>query len=187
MDQTINANISFICVKMCCNPAFLILFYPPHLLLFLLYSFFFQIHLWSILLPPCCPLARPLSLSSFNTFFPSSLSLSSAACKHRHLTIRVKFTSNMSRKKKLLKHQNLIHLLLLQQMEQVVCLNVCVCAFVYLFACAWGILSLFTNLVNSFHNAFTLVYIAVGWLSSFIQNTKTKCWHFANTWWQKEV
>lgn len=134
------------------------------------YASFLPSILLSVLSIPVCPFFQthiyiPLSPSVF-------LSLSSVACKHRHLTIRVKFTFNMSRKKKLLKHQNLIHLPLLQQMEQVVCLNVrvhlCVCV------SAWGILSLFTNLVNSFHNAFTLVYIAVGWLSSFVQNTKAQ-------------
>ena len=90
----------------------------------------------------------PLSFLSFR------LSQSSVACKHRHLAIRGKFTFNMSRKKKLLKHQNLIHLPLLQKMEQVVCLCICVCVCVCVCVRAWGMLSLFTDLVNSFHNAF---------------------------------
>lgn len=57
-------------------------------------------------------------------------------------------------------------------MEQVVCLNVCV--FVHLLVCAGGILSLLADLTNSFHNAFTLVYIAVGRLSSFAQSTQSQ-------------
>lgn len=130
--------------------------------------------------PPFCPLHpffffKSIYNPSFSLPQPFGLSLSSVACKQRHLTIRVKFTFNISRKKKLLKHQNLIHLLLLRQMEQVVCLKVCV------HLCARGILSLFTNLINSFHNAFAFVYIAVGWLSSFVLNTKAEFWHFANT------
>lgn len=49
-----------------------------------------------------------------------------------------------------------------------VCVFECICVCVCMCKCAWGMLSLFADLVNSFHNAFfALVYIALGWLSSF--------------------
>lgn len=107
------------------------------------------------------------SLSNF-----LSLSLSYMACKHKHLTIsEIYFQYKPKEKAFKASKSNSFTPITANGAGGV---SVCVCMRPFVCVRAWGILSLFTNLVNSFHNAFTLVYIALGWLSSFVQNKKAK-------------